>query len=131
MLICAYYCLIGKYWMTNLKQLLAKNIRQYRKKQGLTQANLAEKANASTQYIAMIELARKFPSIDLLERIAIALEIDNLDLFSPPPFPAEKMKNHQKAFIDDLEKAIGKSINKAVQKSVTKVINEYLLEGKK
>ena len=131
MSICAYYCLIGKYEMTNLKQLLAKNIKQYRKKQGLTQANLAEKANASTQYIAMIELARKFPSLELLERIAIALEIDNLDLFSPPPFPVEKVKNHQKAFISDLEKEIGKSVNKAVQKSVKTVINDYLIEEKK
>ena len=113
--------------MTNLKQLLAINIKQYRKKLGLTQANLAEKANASTQYIAMIELGRKFPSIELMDRIAAALEIDNLDLFSPPPFPMENLENHQKAFMADLEKEIGKSVNKAVQKSVKNVLNEYMV----
>jgi len=60
--------------MTNLRQLPGFNIKQYRVKPGLTQARLAEKADASTQYIAMIELGRKFPGIELLELLAEALE---------------------------------------------------------
>ena len=116
--------------MTNLKQLLALNIKQHRKKQGFTQASLAEKANASTQYIAMIELGRKFPSIGLLNRIASALEIDNLELFTPPPFPAEKVKNLQKVFLSDMEKEVAKSVNKAIQKAVKTVVNKYLIEDK-
>jgi len=111
--------------MTNLRQLLGFNIKQYRVKLGLTQAKLAEKADASTQYIAMIELGRKFPSIELLERLAQALEIDNLDLFTPPPFPAEKMKTLQKTFLSDLEKEVAKSVNNAVQNAVKTVVNNY------
>ena len=95
--------------------MLGFNIKQYRVKLGLTQARLAEKANASTQYIAMIELGRKFPSVELLERLAEALEVDNLDLFTPPPFPVENMKTLQKAFLSDLEKEVAKSVNKAVK----------------
>jgi len=113
--------------MTNLKQLLAFNLKQSRLKLGLTQAKLAEKIEASTQYVAMIELGRKFPSLDLLERLAAALEIDNLDLFTPPPFPVENMINHQKKFITDLEKEVAKSVNKAVQNAVTTVVNSYLI----
>jgi len=105
-------------------------MKQYRKDRGLTQATLAEKANASTQYIAMIELGRKFPSLELLERLAIALGIDNLDFFSPPPFPIENFKKLQKTFLSDMEKEIGKSVNKAVQKSINTVINSYLIEDK-
>jgi len=106
-------------------------MKQYRKKHGLTQAKLAEKANASTQYIAMIELGRKFPSLELLDRIAAALEIDNLDLFTPSPLPSENLKSFQKTFLTSLEKEIGKSVNKAVQKSVKNVINEYLMDEEK
>jgi transcriptional regulator with XRE-family HTH domain len=113
--------------MTNIKQLVALNIKQYRSKCGLTQAKLAEKANASTQYIAMIELGRKFPSLEMLERLAAALEVDNLDLFSPPPFPSENLINHQKTFLAELEKEIGTSVNKAVQKAVKNVVNNYLI----
>jgi len=114
--------------MTNLKQLLAFNIKQSRLKLGLTQAKLAEKADASTQYVAMIELGRKFPSLDLLDRLAAALEIDNLELFTPPPFPVENMMKFQKTFLADLEKEVTKSVKKAVQKAVTTVVNDYLIE---
>ena len=117
--------------MTNLKQLLAFNIKQHRTRLGLTQAKLAEKARASTQYIAMIELGRKFPSIELLERIATALKTDNLDLFTPPPFPVENLLTHQKAFLYDLEKEVVKSVNDTVQKAVKTVVNKYLIEGNK
>jgi transcriptional regulator with XRE-family HTH domain len=113
--------------MTNLKQLLAFNLKQSRTKLGLTQAKQAEKADASTQYVAMIELGRKFPSLDLLERLAAALEIDNLDLFTPPPFPAENMIKLQKTFLADLEKEVAKSVNRAVKNTVMTVVNEYLI----
>ncbi|MDR2716853.1 MAG: helix-turn-helix transcriptional regulator [Treponema sp.] len=117
--------------MTNLKQLLAFNLKQSRTKLGLTQAKLAEKADASTQYVAMIELGRKFPSLDLLERLAAALEIDNLDLFTPPPFPVESMIKLQKTFLADLGKEVTKSVNKAVQNAVMTVVNNYLIKENK
>jgi len=111
--------------MTNLKQLLALNIKQNRRRLGLSQAKLAEKAAASTQYIAMIELERKFPSLEMLERLALALEIDSLELFSPPPFKAKNLKNFQNAVITDLEKALAKSINKTVRATVSAVIDSH------
>ncbi|MDR0291170.1 MAG: helix-turn-helix transcriptional regulator [Treponema sp.] len=115
--------------MTNLRQLLAINIKQNRCKLGFTQAKLAEKADASTQYIAMLELGRKFPSPEMLERLAIALGIDNLDLFSPPPFPDKSLKKLQKTILADLEKKIAKSVNKAVQETVKTVIDSYMVDN--
>jgi transcriptional regulator with XRE-family HTH domain len=49
---------------------------------GITQAQLAERVNTSTNYIALIECERKFPSLEMLERIASALEIEAIALFS-------------------------------------------------
>ncbi|MBD5410926.1 MAG: helix-turn-helix transcriptional regulator [Treponema sp.] len=37
--------------MTKLQKQLAENIRFYRKKKGMTQENLAEKAGTATNYI--------------------------------------------------------------------------------
>jgi transcriptional regulator with XRE-family HTH domain len=110
--------------------MMAINIKQHRCRLGLTQAKLAEKADASTQYVAMIELGRKFPSPEMLERLAIALEIDNLDLFSPPPFPSKNIRKLQKTISTDLERKITKSINKAVQEAVRTVITGYMVEIK-
>jgi transcriptional regulator with XRE-family HTH domain len=114
--------------MTDLRQLLAFNLKQKRCELGITQAKLAEKADVSTQYIAMIEIGRKFPSLEMLERLAIALKIDILDFFSPPPFSAESLKKLQKTILASLEKEITKSINKAVQKTVTTVVASYTMD---
>jgi len=114
--------------MTNLKQLLAFNIRQNRRRLGISQARLAERAEASTQYVAMIELGRKFPSAEMLERLALALEIDSLCLFSPPPFPEGALRRLQGAVLADLEKAVAKSVSKAARDAVSAVISRHSME---
>jgi transcriptional regulator with XRE-family HTH domain len=48
----------------------------------LCEQALAEKVNTSTHYIGMIETKKNFPSPEMLERIAAALDIDTLALFS-------------------------------------------------
>ena len=55
--------------MTNLRQVLAVNIRKRRHILGYSQAMLAEKANTAPTYIAMIELEKKFPSVEMIERL--------------------------------------------------------------
>jgi transcriptional regulator with XRE-family HTH domain len=57
-------------------------MKTYRKIQGISQAKLAEKVNTATNYIAMIEIGKKFPSAGMLERIAAALNIDTPELFT-------------------------------------------------
>jgi transcriptional regulator with XRE-family HTH domain len=67
--------------MTDISQLLGANIKYYRKSCSLTQEKLAEKANTATNYISAIEAGRRFPSVEMLKKIAIALEIDTPELF--------------------------------------------------
>jgi transcriptional regulator with XRE-family HTH domain len=71
--------------MTDIRKVLAANIKAYRKEQGLSQAVLAEQAGTATHYIAMIEGCKNFPSPDMIERIAAVLGKDTLDLFSLTP----------------------------------------------
>ena len=71
--------------MTDIRKVLAANIRAFRKEKGLTQAKLAEHAGTATHYIAMIEGCKNFPSPDMIERIAEAFGKDTLDLFSLTP----------------------------------------------
>jgi transcriptional regulator with XRE-family HTH domain len=61
--------------MTDLRELLARNIKEYRKIQGFSQETLAERAGTSTTHIGMIEIGKKFPSPQMLSRIAEALGI--------------------------------------------------------
>jgi transcriptional regulator with XRE-family HTH domain len=101
-------------------------MKETRRNLGLSQARLAEKAGSSTQYIAMIELSRKFPSPEMLERIAAALEIDTPQLFSIPSSPADVLQKFRQTVLADLEKNVGKAVQKAVNEAVLQVIEDHL-----
>ena len=106
--------------MTSLKKLLAFNMKEQRRILGISQATLAERIDTSTHYIAMIELERKTPSLHMLERIAIALEIDPPELFSIGKVPNVSLRKLQKSVLDDFEKAAIRIIDEhlnAVQNS--------------
>jgi transcriptional regulator with XRE-family HTH domain len=68
--------------MTDLRKVLASNMKHYRKILGISQAKLAEKAKITDNYIALVETGKRFPSVTMLEQIAKALERDTLELFS-------------------------------------------------
>ena len=67
--------------MTNIQMCLSRNMKFHRKRLGLSQAALAEKAETAPNYIALIEVGKSFPSLPMMEKIAAALQIDALDLF--------------------------------------------------
>ncbi len=66
--------------MEDIIHRLAKNVRKERIKQGLTQADLAEKANLHNNYIGLIERAQCNISILTLEKLARALNINESKL---------------------------------------------------
>lgn len=66
-----------------LRKRLAKNIFERRKSVGLSQENLAKCAVISRTYIGHIENARHSVSTDTLEKIAVALDVDAMELLRP------------------------------------------------
>jgi len=92
--------------MTNLRDLLSDNIKKRRELMGISQAKLAEKVDTSTNYIAQIEQQNRFPSVEMLERIAAALEIDSPELFSMGPFPVEAIQQFHEGVKADVEKRL-------------------------
>jgi len=92
--------------MTSLRALLSHNIKEQRRILGLTQAQLAERVETSTHYIGQIELGNKFPTPEMLERIAAALEIDSPQLFSMNSFPGEIIKQFQGELLAEVESAV-------------------------
>ena len=90
--------------MTNIKRLLGANIRHYRTALGFSQAQLAEKASMATNYLGLIENGRKFPSADMVERIAAALDVDSTVLFAIVPM----QQDWKKAILSKIEHLINK-----------------------
>ena len=106
--------------MKNLRELLAYNMKENRNRLGLSQSGLAERSGLSTQYIAMIELSRKFPSPKMLERIAAALEIDPPELFSMQIAEA-KIRKFQKSVLTDIEKAVSGAVMQVIERNLAKL----------
>jgi transcriptional regulator with XRE-family HTH domain len=67
----------------NLRERVAKNIIDRRKSVGQSQENLARRAGLSRAYVGKIENARFSASIDTLEKIARALDVEADVLFEP------------------------------------------------
>lgn len=63
-----------------LRQRLAHNLKFAREVRGLTQEELAEAAEMSRTYISEIEYRKRNTTIDVLERLSGALDIDVLAL---------------------------------------------------
>jgi transcriptional regulator with XRE-family HTH domain len=100
--------------MTNLREILADNMRKIRRKSGMTQAKLAEKAGVSTHFIAMIEIARKFPAPDTLDRIAAALGVQTYELFSGPVSSEADLLWLRQSVLNDIERVVGEAVEKAL-----------------
>ena len=70
---------------TNLYQIIAQNIKKPRQLKGWTQVKLAMESNISVEYLKKIETksgCTKQFSIDTIEKISKALEIDPKELFN-------------------------------------------------
>jgi transcriptional regulator with XRE-family HTH domain len=79
--------------MTSIRELLGSNIRTYRNNLGISQEKLAEMINMATNYLGLIEGGKKFPSADMIERIAAALGKDTPDLFTVTPIQQNWKEN--------------------------------------
>jgi len=91
--------------------LLAKNMKKYREILGISQMALAEEIGCSITFIGNIEINKRFPSAENINRIAKALNVKVSDLFAEQePESMKKMasKNELKA---KLEKLMDKAID--------------------
>jgi transcriptional regulator with XRE-family HTH domain len=65
----------------DLKQIFILNLKKFRKVEGLSQMSLAERCDTATSYIGEIEIGRRFPSIQLIEKMARALKVEPYRFF--------------------------------------------------
>ena len=67
----------------NLRIQLGLNIQEARRSKGFSQETLAHRADIDRGYIGKIENAKHAASIDMVEAIAKALDIEARDLLNP------------------------------------------------
>jgi transcriptional regulator with XRE-family HTH domain len=101
----------------NLRTILSKNIKFFRGNHGWSQADLAEKADISINFLSSIERCTKWPYPETIVKIAKALKIEEYELF-----------RYNKDKIDDisifLDRLVG-DISLSVKESIEKTYRRY------
>jgi transcriptional regulator with XRE-family HTH domain len=101
-----------------LQELFIQNLKTYRKQRKLSQLLLAEQCNSSQAYIAEIEVGKKFPSLDMIERIANVLGIESYHLFRKEPIETDTIPPR-------LLPVQKQKMNAQMQAAILKIINQY------
>lgn len=84
----------------NTKELLGLKVKEYRKQKKITQEKLAEIIGVDNGYISKLEVGQNFPSLNTLEKIALALNIELYELFQ---FTKSKEKDFKNEIISIYE----------------------------
>lgn len=95
-----------------LKGLLGKNIAAYRKRQGLTQAGLAEKLNYSDKAVSKWERGESIPDVLTLMQLAELFGITVNDLLTDPNALPEQTGK----VVGKMEKAVEKTLKRKADK---------------
>ena len=101
-----------------IREIFAKNLRENRRKCGLSQEKLAEKAGISTQYLAMMEIARKFPTSEVLERLAAAANINVYELFLIDHSPREELELLRQEIMDEMRQTFSNIVEQALKRTI-------------
>ena len=110
--------------MAKIRQILADNMKVYRRKRGFSQVKLAEQADVSAQYIAMIEMCSKFPKPEMLERLAQALDIEPYDFFTVAPTPQNELEQLRQEIKQDIRQGFRQDIISEVVKTIRETLAE-------
>ncbi|MBW3097521.1 helix-turn-helix domain-containing protein [Pseudohoeflea coraliihabitans] len=68
----------------SLEKKFGQNVRYWRKKRGLSQEELADRAQLHATYVSGIETGYRNPTVKIIGRIADALDIEPSLLFEDP-----------------------------------------------
>ncbi|MBA8910695.1 helix-turn-helix domain-containing protein [Aminobacter ciceronei] len=67
----------------NMRKLVGRNFARLRKESGLSQEQVAERADLTQQYISGIETGKRNPTIETLYAIAKAFGVSHVELVLP------------------------------------------------
>ena len=73
----------GRLLGMSLREILARNLRRLRAERGLGQEELAHRAGVNRNYVGMIEREENAATVDTMEQLAAALDVDATDMIDP------------------------------------------------
>ena len=112
-----------------IRMVFGRNVKIYRNRRSWSQADLAEHANISINFLGDIERGRKWPHPETLAKLADALEIKVVRFFIEEDDikPNQEIKTLMSRFVKDVSLSINKSLSLSVNQSVEYICKQYRL----
>ena len=105
-----------------LQQIFIINLKKFRKERGFSQMTLSIKCDTTSNYIGQIEMGRRIPSFEYIEKIAKALEIPPFELFF---YESAKHKERKQLKAEDYLRQIPSHVKKElVSKLISTIKND-------
>ena len=105
------------------RALLSHNIKLHRGYHGWSQADLAEKANISINFLSSIERGVKWPYPDTIVKLAKALKVEEFELFQSQKPMIDETATLIDRLIKDISTSVKNSIDKTYRQYRVKVLN--------
>ncbi len=102
--------------MNSIRETFINNLKFYRKKKGISQEKLSYAVGKSIAYINQIENKDTWPQPEMVDKIAVALEIPSSELFAEEASP----KNKKAA----IENKIGKTLEVELLSRIEREVKE-------
>ncbi|MCL2380123.1 MAG: helix-turn-helix domain-containing protein [Treponema sp.] len=111
-----------------LRAVFGKNVKMFRSRRSWSQAELAEYANISINFLGDIERGNKWPHPETLTKLADALEIKVFELFleEDATFDANTEILISR-FVKDVSLTLSKSLSLSVNQSIEYTLKQYQL----
>lgn len=99
----------------DLRSVFIANLKKYRKERNLSQLKLAELCGTSTSYIGEIEIGKKFPSVEMIQRFSEAINIQPHMFFmaETDSYSETNDKEKKEKMIEKLQAAIREIVESA------------------
>ena len=105
-----------------LQETFINNLKFYRKKAGLTQAQLALLIDKSFNYINGIECGVSFPPPDVIEKIVDKIDVLPVQLFGENGCPINIVSFNKEKIVDEITQNLYARLRDEIHKEIEKVL---------
>ena len=109
-----------------LQQIFINNLKKIRKERGLSQMALSEMCDTTSNYIGQIEMGRRIPSFEKIEKIAAVLEIASYELFA---FETDAKREEKRINTKDYLKKMPLAVKKEIISNFLNVAKKDILSS--
>jgi len=108
-----------------LRQVFIQNLKEFRKKEGFSQMKFAESCDTTTSYIGHIETGRKFPSMEMIEKMALTLRIEPYHFFINRTGQYTNTENGYPKLPNSMKTEIETQMDSSIKKVINEILKKY------